>query len=80
LTEPLPPLRKVFAAASIGLLALVPLLWFYAEVDVAYYWAEWDYGRRRGGFIRFVLFAPILLYAILFAYLIRWLNRETNND
>ena len=79
MTEPLPPLRKVFAAAIIGLLALVPVLWFYVDVDVVRYWAEWDNGRR-GSFIRVVLFAPIFLYAMLFAYLIRWLNRETNND
>lgn len=79
MTEPLPPLRKLFAAASIGLLALVPVLWFYVEVDVARYWAEWDYGRR-GSFIRIVLFAPILLYATLFGFLVRWLYRETNND
>jgi hypothetical protein len=79
LTEPLPPLRKVFAAAFVGLIALVPVLWFYAEVDVARYWAEWDNGRR-GGFIRIILFAPIILYAMLFGYLVRWLKRETKND
>jgi hypothetical protein len=75
----MPPLRKVFVAALIGLLALVPVLWFYAVVDVSHYWAEWDNGGRSG-LIRLVLFAPIFLYAMLFGYLVRWLNRETKND
>lgn len=73
-TTPNESVPRQIIAALIALIGLAPVLWFYAEIDVAYWWNYWESQGRPRRNLKMVLLLPFAVYLAFFIFLAKWSN------